>query len=124
TSSRPAPGGASGGGLRPVSAEPQSGSGKRFWHRHRHDRLIERWAAVAGPERVNAVVVDDRDHAAGLRFFERLLGRRDGTLELVPDRTNRSLTRPEAELVRTMNGHLAGAGIEGPPRLDLVLFGA
>lgn len=110
--------------LRTIFDGPDSGTGKRFWHRHRHDRLIERWAAVAGPQRLTAVVADDRDHAAVLRVFERLLGLRDGTLQLDPDRTNRSLTRPEAELVRTMNDHLAGVGIEGPQRLDLVLFGA
>jgi hypothetical protein len=110
--------------LRTIFDEPGSGTGRRFWHRHRHDQLIERWAAVAGAARVTAVVVDDQDHAAVLRIFERLVGLREGTLQLVPDRSNRSLTRPEAELVRAVNGELAAVGVEGPSRLDLVLFGA
>jgi hypothetical protein len=110
--------------LRTILEEPESGTGRRFWQRHRHDELIARWAAVVGADRLTAVVTDDRDHGAVLRVFERLLGLASGTLELVPDRTNRSLTGPEAELVRAMNRHLAEVGLDGPPRLDLVLFGA
>jgi len=110
--------------LRTIFDEPTSGTGKRFWHRHRHDELIRRWAAVVGFDRLVAVVVDDRDHAAVLRVFEGLTGLADQTLELVPDRSNRSLTAPEVELVRAMNATFAGVGLSGPPRLDLVLFGA
>src|SRR5690242_12088452 len=29
-----------------------------FWHRHRHDRLVERWVGAVGAERVTVVVVD------------------------------------------------------------------
>ncbi|MGW2698915.1 hypothetical protein [Streptomyces sp. NPDC001340] len=45
-----------------------------FWQRHRHDRLVERWARIAGPERVTVVVVDDRDRGGLMRTFETLLG--------------------------------------------------
>ena len=110
--------------LRSIFDEPASGTAKRFWHRHRHDELIERWAGIVGRDRVTAVVVDDRDHAAVLRVFERLVGLREGTLELIPDRSNRSLTRPEAALIGAMNGALAGVGLDGQRRLDLVLYGA
>jgi hypothetical protein len=74
-----------------------------FWTLHRHDQLIERWATVVGPERVSAVVVDDRDHGAVMRAFERLLGLTPGTLVPEADRANRSLTLVEAEAVRGFN---------------------
>jgi hypothetical protein len=110
--------------LSAIFEQPASGAARRFWHRHRHDQLIERWASIVGPERVTAVVIDDRDHAAVLRAFERLAGLRSGTLALVPDRSNRSLTQPEAELIRALNAAMASVGLDGAPRLDLVLFGA
>jgi hypothetical protein len=74
-----------------------------FWHRHRHDRLIARWADLVGIERVTAVVVDDRDHELVLRAFEQLLGLRAGTLVATRDVANRSMTLAEAEAVRALN---------------------
>jgi hypothetical protein len=110
--------------LQAVFDRPESAAGVRFWHRHRHDRLIERWAAVVGPDRVIAVVADDRDRTAVLRAFERLTGLAAGTLTLDPDRANRSLTSAEAELIRATNLALPTMGIDGAARLELVLFGA
>lgn len=81
-----------------------SGAGaQRFWHRHRHDRLIARWAEVVGLDRVTVVVVDERDHGMVLRAFEQLLGLRTGTLTEIRERSNRSMTQPEAEAVRAFN---------------------
>ena len=74
-----------------------------FWNLHRHDQLIDRWAAVLGPERVTAVVVDERDHTMLLRVFEGLLGLREGTLVVERDVSNRSMTLPEVEAVRAFN---------------------
>ena len=74
-----------------------------WWHRHRHDRLVARWAGVVGPERTTVVVVDDRDHGQVLRAFEGLLTLRAGTLELQHDLANRSLTLAEAEAMRAFN---------------------
>ena len=74
-----------------------------WWHRHRHDRLVARWAGVVGPERTTVVVVDDRDHGQVLRAFEGLLILRAGTLELQHDLANRSLTLAEAEAMRAFN---------------------
>ncbi|KMS71624.1 hypothetical protein ACM01_26555 [Streptomyces viridochromogenes] len=74
-----------------------------FWRRHRHDRLVERWARVAGPERVTVVVVDDRDREGLLRTFEALLGLPARLLRPVPDATNRSLTLAETEMLRNLN---------------------
>ena len=74
-----------------------------FWRRHRHDRLIERWAEVAGPERMTVIALDDRDHGMVLRVFEGLPGLRAGTLVAPPDLVNRSMTLPEIEAVRAFN---------------------
>src|SRR5207247_2440901 len=62
------------------------------WRRHRHDELIERWAAVVGPERMSVVVIDEDDHDQVLRVFEQLLGLRAGTLVAEGDVTSRSMT--------------------------------
>ena len=74
-----------------------------FWHRHRHDKLIERWASVAGARSVTVIVVDQSDPLMLLRTFESLLGLPRGFL--VPGETtaNRSLTLGEIELVRLLN---------------------
>jgi hypothetical protein len=77
--------------------------GRNFWYLHRHDQLIERWAAALGPDRLTAVVVDEQDHGMLLRVFERLLGLREGTLTPDRDLTNRSMTLPEVEAVRAFN---------------------
>ncbi len=79
-----------------------------FWRRHRHDRLVERWAAVVGPERVTVVVVDDRDREALLRDFETLLGLPERLLRAVPDTANRSLTLAETEMLRNLNKEFRG----------------
>jgi hypothetical protein len=74
-----------------------------FWHRHRHDRLVGRWAEAAGADRVTVVIVDESDRMMVLRTFEALLGLPRGLL--VPDAatTNRSLSLAEAELIRLLN---------------------
>ena len=99
-------------------------SDANFWMLHRHHELVDRWAGVVGIERVTAVVVDDRDHAFVLRAFERLLGLRAGTLELVQDRTNRSLTWNEAEAVRAFNAAFRRAGLDRGLHARVMRYGA
>jgi hypothetical protein len=75
-----------------------------FWKRQRHDVILARWAEIAGPENVTAIVVDSRDHSMLLRQFESLLALPEGVLiPEPPDRDNRSLTWPEAEMLRLVN---------------------
>jgi hypothetical protein len=74
-----------------------------FWRRHRHDRLIERWARAVGPQNVTVIVVDDSDREMLMRAFESLLGLPGGILAPVPDAANRSLTLGEIEMVRQFN---------------------
>jgi hypothetical protein len=109
--------------LRP-GAPAQEPATPSFWRRHRHDELVRRWARVVGAEHVTVLVADDRDHEAVLRSFERLTGLRSGTLQPEPASTNRSLTAPEIEVVRSINAALTDARITGERRLALGLFGA
>lgn len=74
-----------------------------FWVRHRHDALVARWAAAAGPSNVTVIVADEADRARQLRLFEALTGLREGTLVPEADLLNRSLTLPEVETVRAYN---------------------
>lgn len=95
-----------------------------FWWRHRHDRLVERWAAAVGAENLTVVVVDDSDREMILRAFESLLGLPEKILAPVPDATNRSLSLGEIEMVRQFN--VAFRGSELPERLysRLIRYGA
>lgn len=75
-----------------------------FWSRHRHDHLAARWARVVGPSNVVAIVWEPTDYAFIPRSYEQLLGLPAGVLTEAPvARSNRSLSWPEAELVRQFN---------------------
>ncbi|MFC8087460.1 hypothetical protein [Streptomyces sp. NPDC057340] len=79
-----------------------------FWHRHRHDALLARWAEAAGPDNVTVVVVDDAEPQRLFRIFEDLLGLPEGIL--VPEAggagVNRSLTHSQTELLLGLNRRL------------------
>jgi hypothetical protein len=94
-----------------------------FWRRHRHDRLVRRWADVVGADRVTVVVVDERDKGMLPATFERLLGVREGTLRVGP-KANRSLTYPEVELLRAFNQAWRGLEWSEADYTRLVRFGA
>ncbi|MFG2471002.1 hypothetical protein ACGFXB_36865 [Streptomyces canus] len=95
-----------------------------FWRRHRHDRLVERWARAVGAERITVVVVDDRDREGLLRTFEQLLGLPENLLQPVPDATNRSLTLAETEMLRNLNKEFRGNGLPDELYSKLVRNGA
>ncbi|MFJ7073257.1 hypothetical protein [Streptomyces sp. NPDC098781] len=95
-----------------------------FWRRHRHDRLVERWARVVGAERVTVVVVDDRDRDGLLRTFEALLGLPEGLLRPAPDAANRSLTLAETEMLRNLNKEFRANGLPEELYSQLVRNGA
>ncbi|MET7679898.1 hypothetical protein [Streptomyces sp. NPDC005423] len=95
-----------------------------FWHRHRHDRLVERWVRAVGPGRVTVVVVDDRARDGLLRTFGTLLGLPDGVLRPVPDAANRSLTLAETEMLRNLNVEFRGNGLPDELYSALVRNGA
>jgi hypothetical protein len=95
-----------------------------LWHQHHHGRLVERWAAAAGPERVTVVIADAADHGWLLRAFEGLLALRPGTLRLRDDFANRSLTLAEARAIRVLNQRLRDAGLNRNEVLHIVHNGA
>ncbi|GAA3823507.1 hypothetical protein GCM10022403_066200 [Streptomyces coacervatus] len=95
-----------------------------FWRRHRHDRLVERWAGAVGPERVTVVVVEDRDRGGLMRTFEALLGLPENLLQPVPDTANRSLTLAETEMLRNLNKEFRGNGLPDELYSRLVRNGA
>ncbi|WP_250400556.1 hypothetical protein [Streptomyces cellostaticus] len=95
-----------------------------FWRRHRHDRLVARWARAAGPGRVTVVVVDDRDRGGLNRAFEALLGLPENLLRPVPDTVNRSLTLAETEMLRNLNVEFRGNGLPDGLYSRLVRNGA
>ena len=109
--------------LESIFRSPNGTEGTRFWQRHAHDRLVERWAEIVGRDRVTVVVVSDRDRGAVLRAFERLTGLVAGTLIAPDDRGNRSLTAAEVELVRELHRGLKRLDVASSDRLNLVLHG-
>jgi hypothetical protein len=110
--------------LESVFDEPDSSQAASFWLRHRHDELIGRWAEIVGTENMTVVALDGGDHTLVLRVFEQLVGLRPGTLPSIDDATNRSLTLPEAEVVKAINERFRDESL-GPGILkQLVTFGA
>jgi len=96
-----------------------------FWQRHRHDKLIARWAAAAGGHNVTVIVVDGSDRLALLRTFESLLGLPAGFL--VPEdemAVNRSLTLAEAEVVRQLNEEFKRREWPGASYAKFMRYGA
>jgi hypothetical protein len=86
-----------------VFRESNMTTSRTFWRRHDHGALVERWAAVVGPENLTVIVVDETDREMLLRVFERLVGVSPGTLVGPTVAANRSLTAAEIELVRRVN---------------------
>ena len=106
------------------SPEPGGAVTPTFWRRHRHDLLIESWKEVVGPDRITAVVLDERDKSFLPHSFEDLLGLERGTLTVPDLQRNRSLTYEEAQLLRAFNrAWAADRGHEGD-YTRFVRFGA
>ena len=110
--------------LEEIFNDPDGRHGRAFWYRHRHDQLIARWAEVVGPHNVTVIALDDRDHGMVLRVFEQMLGLKEGTLVADGDRTNRSMTLPEVEVVRAFNEQFFAEGLGRPLHTKVMRFGA
>lgn len=95
----------------------------RFWKRHAHDELIERWAAVVGPERVTVLVLDENDREMYLRATESLLELPQGILVPEDSLANRSLTAGEVEVIRVLNGEYKREGWPGSAYARFVRMG-
>jgi hypothetical protein len=84
---------------------------RRFWIRHRHDQLVQRWVNQVGKERVAILVLDERDKSYLYRKVEELVGLSTGTLITDERLINRSMTLQEAESVRAMYSLLKEQGL-------------
>jgi len=75
---------------------------KGFWSWADPATLVENWSQVIDLDRIRVVVIDERDWAILPSTFEQLLGLPAETLSSrTPPNRNRSLTAPEAELLRS-----------------------
>ena len=110
--------------LETIFDKPDERVSRAFWQRHRHDRLVRRWANAVGAANVTAVVGDPADRDGLLRSFEDLVGVRSGTLVPEADLTNRSLTEAEAEAVRAFNVAFRAEGLGTPLHAKVMRFGA
>lgn len=72
----------------------------RFWYRHRHDLLIQRWASLLSPGHLHIVISKDNEPEHLFRSFEQLLGLKVTTLNSGSERKNRSLDADQIEVVR------------------------
>lgn len=73
-----------------------------LWQSLDQGKLAARWADAVGQDRLAVLVVDAARPAGLLRDFEKLVGLPRRFLQ--QQDSNRSLTAPEAELIRTLNG--------------------
>ncbi len=89
--------------LEGILSQPPRTPTPGFWHRHRHDKLIARWAGAVGPDNLTVIVLNEADRLMLLRTFESLLGLPGGFLVPEEGVANRSLTFAEAEVVRLLN---------------------
>jgi hypothetical protein len=82
---------------------PEPGSATEgFWSWADPATLVENWSLELDLDRIRVVVIDESDRAALPTAFEQLLGLPAGVLaSRTPPNQNRSLTAPEAELLRS-----------------------
>lgn len=76
---------------------------QRFWWRHEHGALVERWLESVEPEDLTVVIADERNKDQLLNVFEAMVDLPQGILVPEPGLQNRSLTYGEAELHRRLN---------------------
>jgi hypothetical protein len=90
--------------LKNILTDPEKATvSPSFWTRHAHDKLVERWASIAGPDRVTVLVLDESDREMFLRAVESMLALPSGVLVPQPSLANRSLTQGEVEMLRYLN---------------------
>src|SRR5581483_5342174 len=75
--------------LEGILSDPPDTPTPGFWLRHRHDKLVARWAAVTGKENLTVVAIDEYDRLMILRTFEAMLGLPDGFLVAEETAANR-----------------------------------
>lgn len=74
-----------------------------MWAAQDAAQVVDRWAQHVDRERITVIVSDEDDHGLVPRTFSRMLGLPEEMLRPPTDRSNRSLTFPEAEALRRVN---------------------
>lgn len=89
--------------------------------------IVERWADAAGPGNVTVIIVDKKHPDRLSRSFDEMLGLESGFLgegKASGFTANRSLSMPEAELLRLLNTKTKGKNIAWSDHVNLVQKGA
>jgi hypothetical protein len=89
-----------------LRGDDRRGSASGFYKRNDQAAIVARWVGVMGPERVTVVIADKRRPTQLTDAFEDMLGLPRGLLRQVDEgglAANRSLSLPEAELLRRLN---------------------
>ena len=91
---------------------PADGSAPHvFWYVNDLPTVVRNWMSAVGPGRVHLVVVDPQRPRAAFDAFEQLLGLDPGVLDPArSERSNRSLTVAETEVIRRLNERAASEG--------------
>ena len=112
--------------LQDVLADPPRGRGAaHFYRRNDQGRIVRRWVDVLGPDRVVVVVVDKNRPSQLTDAFEHLLGLPPGLLVAEQGSgfaSNRALSWPEAELLRSLNARTGKSRLSWP-EYDLLVRG-
>lgn len=83
-----------------------------FWYVNDLPTVARNWIEAVGPDRLHVVVVDPSRPRAAFDAFEHLLGLEPGVLDPArSERSNRSLSAVETEMVRRLNESVAGSGV-------------
>lgn len=101
---------------RVLGDSPDPKVSRAFQHRKDQGSVVRRWAELVGPDNVTAVIVDKQQPDLLAHTFEQLLGLPTDLLASAMDRgsrrANRTMSLPEAELVRRVNETFRGKRIE------------
>lgn len=114
--------------LRSVLADPPKRKvTPSFYTRNDQGGVVERWSRYAGAENETVIIADNWQPDRISQTFEQMFGLPDGMLTdkgTGDFKSNRSLTRQEAELFCRMNLTVKGEAIPWAPREKLVRQGA
>ena len=83
--------------------DPTNVHWRGFWRHHDLSDVLDRWVNAASSDRMTLIIADESDHELLPRLFERFLGLPEGFLPLDADRSNRSLSLNEIEMLRQLH---------------------
>lgn len=87
---------------------------RNVWIPHDTVGVLERWGELVGAENVTLLVADETDRTLLPRVTEGMLGLPAGILQPPRDRSNRSFSYHEAEVLRMVMAELERLGVDAP----------